>query len=117
MHVYAPGAENYQIITFNVESDPLLVAAPLQHPAAEMYHFQPLDERVPVYQKPFRLSRKFQVASSRERQAAPEKAGKITIKGTLDYQACDDKLCFKPKSVPVSYTVQLRPSQPEGGSQ
>jgi hypothetical protein len=32
----------------------------------------------------------------------------MTIKGLLTYQACDDKLCFTPQSVPLTWTVSLR---------
>jgi hypothetical protein len=32
----------------------------------------------------------------------------VTISGALEYQACDDRLCFNPRSIPVSYTVKLR---------
>jgi hypothetical protein len=32
----------------------------------------------------------------------------VTIAGTLEYQACDDRLCFPPRSIPVSYAVKLR---------
>ena len=32
----------------------------------------------------------------------------LTIKGILNYQACDDKLCFTPQSVPLTWTVTLR---------
>ena len=33
----------------------------------------------------------------------------ITITGRLDYQVCDDPICFAPKSVPVSDVIRLRP--------
>ena len=33
----------------------------------------------------------------------------LTIKGTLRYQACDDKVCYLPQSIPLSWTVGLRP--------
>ena len=33
----------------------------------------------------------------------------MTVKGSLEYQACDDKQCFNPVSVPLSWTVTLRP--------
>jgi len=32
----------------------------------------------------------------------------LTIGGTLEYQACDDKMCFNPQSVPLSWTIELR---------
>ena len=30
----------------------------------------------------------------------------LTIKGTLRYQACDDKVCFRPTSVPVEWSLK-----------
>jgi hypothetical protein len=32
----------------------------------------------------------------------------VTITGRFHYQACDDKVCFNPVSLPVSYTVRIR---------
>ena len=31
----------------------------------------------------------------------------LTLTGTLNYQACDDAICFLPQSIPVSFTVDL----------
>ena len=31
----------------------------------------------------------------------------LTLSGTLDYQACDDEICFLPQSSPVSFTLDL----------
>ncbi len=43
----------------------------------------------------------------------PHVAGKrqdtVTIAGSLDYQACDDRICYNPVSVPLSWTPSLRP--------
>jgi len=47
-------------------------------------------------------------STSPESRAALAKIDTMTIRGTLDYQACDDRICFTPKSVPVAYTVKLR---------
>ena len=33
----------------------------------------------------------------------------LVINGTLDYPACDDKVCYSPVSVPLSWTIALRP--------
>ena len=33
----------------------------------------------------------------------------LTIRGTLDYQACDDKVCYAPASIPLSFTFDLTP--------
>ena len=47
--------------------------------------------------------------ASRESEAALKGMSSATIQATLDYQACDDKVCFNPQSVPLSWTVALRP--------
>jgi hypothetical protein len=32
----------------------------------------------------------------------------LTIAGVLDYQACDDKVCFTRQTLPHTWTVSLR---------
>jgi hypothetical protein len=39
---------------------------------------------------------------------APVTADVMTIDGTLNYQACDDKVCFVPQSISLSWTLTLR---------
>jgi hypothetical protein len=109
MHVYAPGADRYRIITVTIEPQPWLTIGSLRYPASEIYLFEPLNERVPVFQKPFRLTQPLRVSAAPEHRKTLASLDTITVKGTLDYQACDDRICFAPKSVPVSYAVRLRP--------
>ncbi len=113
IHVYAPGAKDYRIIGFRVDASSILNVRPLEYPASEIYHFAPLDERVPVFQKPFRLVQAMAISAAPEARAALKGAETVTITGALEYQACDDRLCFTPRSVPVSYTVKLRPLDTE----
>jgi hypothetical protein len=108
IHVYAPGAKDYRIINFRMDANPILSTRPLQYPASEIYHFKPLDERVPVFQKPFRLVQSMAISTSSDARTALKGVDTITISGSLEYQACDDRLCFTPRSIPVSYTVRLR---------
>ncbi len=108
IHVYAPGAKDYRIINLRLDANPILATRALQYPASETYHFKPLNERVPVFQKPFRLVQSMAVSTSPEARAALKGVDTVTISGSLEYQACDDRLCFTPRSLPVSYTVKLR---------
>jgi DsbC/DsbD-like thiol-disulfide interchange protein len=96
MHVYAPGADDYQIIDVTIDKNPRVQPRPLRYPASEIYHFQPLDEKIPVYQKPFTLTVEAVVQLA---------AGPAAVSGRLEYQACDDRVCFAPVSVPLSWTV------------
>jgi peroxiredoxin len=109
IHVYAPGAKDYKVVNFQIDANPILVTRALQYPASEIYHFKPLDERVPVFQKPFRLVQSMAIGTSPDARAALKGVDMVTISGSLEYQACDDRLCFTPRSIPVSYTVKVQP--------
>lgn len=108
VHVYAPGAKDYRVVGFRPDHNPLLVARPIEYPASEIYHFRPLDERVPVYQKAFRLVQPMMVNAAQDVRPALKDLQTLTFDGTIDYQACDDQRCFNPRSLRVSYTLQLR---------
>ena len=109
MHVYAPGASSYQIVRGNIAPQPFVRTLAPQYPASEIYHFVPLDERVPVYMKPFTLVQEVVLDGGLAAQKALRGQESLTINGTLDYQACDDTICYNPTSVPLSWTLQLRP--------
>ena len=55
MHVHAPGATGYRVIGLTLAEQPFVRVLPMQFPPSEIYHFEPLDERVPVYQESFQL--------------------------------------------------------------
>ena len=112
MHVYAPGAEGYRAISLTLAAQPFVRALPVKFPQSEIYYFEPLKERVPVYRKPFRLLLEVIPEASRDAAAAFRGKDALTLTGTLEYQACDDKLCYKPVSTPLSWTVTLRPFVP-----
>jgi hypothetical protein len=109
IHVYAPGASSYRLVTVNLESHPQIRALPMKYPASQIYVFKPLNERVPVYQKPFTLLQEIVLAGTPQAQAALRGKDSLTLNGTLEYQACDDRVCFNPESVPMSWTFMLRP--------
>ena len=33
-------------------------------------------------------------------------SGQLTVEGTLRYQACDDRMCYIPQTLPVKWTLQ-----------
>ena len=109
MHVYAPGKHDYQVVGLSITPEPWLRAEPTKYPPSESYHFEPTNETIPVYSKPFRLTREVTILDTSE--ARQQLAGKseVTIGGVLEYQACDDKLCYSPTKVPVRFTVPLKP--------
>jgi AhpC/TSA family/Disulphide bond corrector protein DsbC len=110
MHVYAPPQQGYRAIALTVTPREDVVLHAMTFPEAETYHFKPLDERVLVYQRPFRLIQDVTLAvTPATRALASEPDARIRLEGRLEYQACDDKVCYPPQSVPVSWTIGLRP--------
>jgi Disulphide bond corrector protein DsbC len=108
VHVYAPGVTGYRPIALTVQPQPALVVRAPQCPKAEDYFFKPLNEHVAVYQRSFRIIQDLEIDPSPEAGAALKDRAEMTIAGTLDYQACDDKVCFTPQSVPLTWTIGLR---------
>ena len=109
IHLYAPGAEElgYRVISLNLAPVPHVRYEPVEFPESEIYYFEPLDERVPTYQRPFTLLQEAVVSRAAEAAEALAQLDALTLSGTLDYQACDDKVCFEPVSVPLSFTLDL----------
>jgi peroxiredoxin len=109
IHVYAPGAKGYRAIALTIPPQPNVRVLPVQYPASQIYFFKPLNERVPVFQKAFTLVQEVILEGTPQAQAALRGKENLTLTGTLDYQACDDKQCYDPASVPLSWTLALRP--------
>jgi AhpC/TSA family/Thiol:disulfide interchange protein DsbD, N-terminal len=108
IHVYAPGVTGYKPIALSVQPQPGLLTRDALYPPSEDYQFKPLNEHVQVYQRPFRIVQDVLIDASPQAQAALKDAASMTIEGVLSYQACDDKLCFTPQTVPLTWTVSLR---------
>jgi len=107
MHVYAPGKHDYQVIAVKIDPQPWMRLAPTSYPPSEMYHFKQLDERVETYGKPFKLVQDVTILNT----AAAKKAlaaSPIKLSGRLEYQACDDKVCYAPTKIPVSFELTVK---------
>ena len=109
IHVYAPGAKNYRVIALNIATQPFVRLLPMKYPASQTYLFKPLNERVPVYQRPFTLVQEVILEGTPQAQASFRGKDSVTLSGTLEYQAFDDKICYNPASIPISWTLSLRP--------
>jgi DsbC/DsbD-like thiol-disulfide interchange protein len=100
IHVYAPGQEGYIPISLTLEPAPAVAAAKAKYPAGEKFLMPALNETQIVYAKPFRITQEVTLTSAA--------AGSVTIKGTVRYQACDEAICYLPKTVPVEWTIAVK---------
>jgi hypothetical protein len=114
IHVYAPGQQGYVAIELKLDPSADFKAGAARFPASREYYFAPLNERVRVFDRAFRILQDVTLALTpalRQRATAKES---LTITGLLDYQACDDKVCYRPDSVPLKWTVGLTPIERQG---
>ncbi len=100
IHVYAPGSNDYIPITVKLNPQPEIKAGKVAYPKSEMMTFA--DEKVPVFQKPFRLTQDVTL----DKSAKP--GSTVTVSGMVNYQACDDRVCYPPESAPVTWTVVVK---------
>jgi hypothetical protein len=110
MHVYAPGQAGYIPITLTLDATPdVRLVHPMRYPPAGTYHFAPLRETVKVYEQPFRLVQDVTLALTPDLRQRAARGETLRLTGTLEYQACDDLVCYRPQSVPVEWTLTLVP--------
>ena len=100
MHVYAPGSK-YRAIKLTLAPQAGLAFGSPVYPSPSSYYFKPLNETVDVYASPFRLS--VDITTDVHTRAPSS----ITLKGSFEYQACDDHVCYLPESIPLRWTVTL----------
>jgi hypothetical protein len=106
LHVYAPGVQgSYIPIDWKVaESDGWLPQA-VTYPAAENLHFAVLGETLPVYDGRLRLTRDITIGQRRQVTPLLKPGEELWIEGSFRYQACDDRQCFPPQTVPLRWML------------
>jgi DsbC/DsbD-like thiol-disulfide interchange protein len=108
IHVYAPAVVGYKPLALQVRPPGGVVVRGVTYPPSESYYYAPLKETVAVYQKPFTVVQEVALDASPAGRAALRGAASVTVQGTLSYQACDDKICYPPRQVPVTWQVPVR---------
>lgn len=100
IHVYAPGTKDFIPIELKIDAKPEFKAGKTAYPKSELMTFG--DEKVPVFQKPFKLTNDLTIAKSAKTGST------ITVNGTVHLQACTDQVCYPPETVPVAWTVNVK---------
>jgi hypothetical protein len=114
VHVYAPGVQGYKPIALQLDPTPEAKFGPVQYPKPEILFLQPIHEKVPVFSGKFRITQdvtlSFDPQYIRSLRFYRNGAGKrVTLTGTLSYQACDETTCFLPEKVGVSWNFTALP--------
>ena len=106
MYVFAPGT-HYRPVAIRLDTGSLLRVHGSKYPKPTRFVFKPLKEEVLVYDAPFRLALTVVAGDAETLRSQLRGRAQMTIKGTFDYQACDDSVCYEPASVPVQWILKV----------
>lgn len=113
MHVYAPGVEGYIPVEWKMEQTSGLSEYPAEYPQSKILHLPAINEKVPVYEGSFRLIRDVAIGQAKEIPHLFDDDGKLVLKGSFRYQACDDKVCYLPKTIELVWKFDFEPHDRE----
>lgn len=114
MHVYAPGVQGYIPIDWSMKESRGWMPLPALYPAARTLLLPAIGEKVPVYERNVRIARDLVVGQNAELKSVVDPGGAtITLEGSFRYQACDDKVCYVPETVPLKWTFPVAPLDSE----
>jgi hypothetical protein len=106
MHLYAPGVEGYRPVVVQVAEAPYLRIHETTFPESEMISLPVINETVPVFRGKTRILQ--DVTLSPRLPGFDENAGRdLAIPVTFAYQACNDKVCFAPTEVPLTFKLEI----------
>ncbi len=108
VHVYAPGVEHYIPLQLALDNAPGYELRPAVYPQARMLSLPVIHETVPVFEGRFTVAQDV-VLALESNVVAPGETKTLVIRGHLTYQACDQRECFAPASVPVNWRVKVLP--------
>ena len=104
MHLYAPGDHSYTPVTVSVNPKDGIAPRAVSLPPGTPYTFEPLNETVNVFARAFTAFQDIRVM--------PDVAGSdLFVRGRLEYQACDDVVCYPAHR--VSFEVSWRVNRPQ----
>lgn len=104
MHVYAPGVEHYIPIVWRMADSKAWISFPVSYPPARMLNLPVINETVPVFDGHFRMTRDIAIGQEADIAPALSPDRTLTVEGSFRYQACDDKECYLPTTLPLKWS-------------
>jgi len=103
MHVYAPGVTGYLPIDWKLEETGAAKAFPFQYPPAQKVNLKVIHETALVYRGRVRITREITFGQENALKPLLTPSGELVLKGSLRYQACDDRQCYLPETAPLEW--------------
>lgn len=109
-HVYAPNVTGgYIPINLTITPSPQIEISAARYPSPRTLHLDVIKETVPVFDGRFRIVQDVKIAASKAMIESIGIGKSIEIAGIFKYQACDDRVCYPPTSIPVTWRLEALP--------
>ncbi len=74
----------------------------------EILHLEAIKETVPVYENHVRILQDVTISPRLPGWDSAETAdSKVVLPATFSYQACDDRICYAPAKIPLTFTLNV----------
>ena len=102
IHIYAAGAKDFTPVSLVVVPNAAVSIGKPAYPKSVFQIIGGSTDPVPVYNQAFRIALPATISSTAKRGAA------VAVSGAVNYQACDDRLCYPVSSAPVTWTLVVK---------
>ena len=117
-HVYSPDVgKEYRSLAWRMSPSQCWAVGDASHPDPQWRKLPLAEEKLPVYEGTIRLTRELIVQPAIRaddpsvydlfRKTCLDAQSQITASGSLEMQACDDRQCFPPKSIPLAWKFKF----------
>jgi len=106
IHVYAPPAEPFTPVDWQMAAQPGVQFEPPLFPPAQTLRVGPSGDTASVYLGRFQIKRR----ATLDTDAPPvlDAQGNVSIKGSFKFQACDQQICYSPITIPIEWKFTAR---------
>jgi hypothetical protein len=104
LHVYAPGADGYLPVALVIDPPTATIDPVGVRPDPIRKFLTAVNESAPIYEQRFQVTQIVQIPPT----VSAGRAAAFAVTGVLKYQACDDRVCYRPEAVKVRWAVPLR---------
>ena len=114
MHVYGPGVEGgYIPVEWKIASSSGWLAHTEAWPPSTKLHLAAIRETAPVHRDRFRVTRDLTIGQNQEIRPLLTSSQELVVTGSFRYQACDDKECYPPQTIPLQWVFRVQPHDTE----
>lgn len=102
IHIYAEGARDFTPVSLVLTPNAAVSAGKPTYPKADVATAPGAMDAVPAYTKRFRIALPVTI------KATAKSGDVVTIAGAVNYQACDDRLCYPVAVAPVVWKLAVK---------